>query len=184
MRISFCSIAIVVALGALSGAGFAQGTNFSAGPQYLMTSGSPLFAKSISTPSISLSGPPLEVGADTATGDLLSGAQNQTSLPPSAVALPQVDLFPIYYGGAPVSVVEVSVTEESSPANLPTSILDTGVWQLTTVQSLRELGYGETLVEAAAFNKARMKPATRRYTNADVDRLHGGSYLKLKVCRR
>ena len=174
MRISFCWIAIVVALGALSGAAFAQETNFSVGPQYLMTSGSPLFAKSISTPSMSLSGPPLEVGADTATGDLLSGAQNQTSSPTSAVALPQVDLGSID-GGAPVSVVGVGMIEESSHASLPANILDTGVWQLTTVQSLRELGYGETLVEAAAFNKARMKRATRTYTNADVDRLHGGS---------
>ncbi|MGA8274254.1 MAG: hypothetical protein WB919_22030 [Candidatus Sulfotelmatobacter sp.] len=168
MRISFCCIAIVFALGSA----FGQETNFANGPQYLMTSGSPLFARSLSTPSISLSGPPLETGADTATGDLIAGAENRTALPPSAVALPQVDLFPIYYGGAPVSFIEVSMSEAPSQPNLPASILDTGVWQLTTVQALLELGYGETLVEAAGFNKARMKHATRTYTNADVDRLH------------
>jgi len=175
MRISFWCIAIVFALGAAVGPAFGQETSFADGPQYLVTTGSPLFAHSISTPSVSLSGPPLEVGADTATGALLAGAQNQTSLPPSAVAAPQVDLDSIYYGGAPVSVVEVSMNEASSPANLSVSILDTGVWELTTVHSLRELGYGVTLVEAAAFNKARTKRATRTYTNADVDRLHGGS---------
>jgi hypothetical protein len=175
MRISFCCIATVFALGAALVSAFGQETNFANGPQYLMTSGSPLFAQSISTPSMSLSGPPLEVGADTATGDLIAGAENRTALPASAMTLPQVDLLPTYYGGAPASVIEVGMNEASPHANLPASILDTGVWQLTTVQALRELGYGETLVEAAGFNKARIKRATRTYTNADVDRLHGGS---------
>lgn len=176
MRISFCCMLIVLAS---LGATFGQDTNFATGPQYLMNYGSPLFARPISTPSISLSGPPLEVGANTATGVLIAGAENQTVLPPSADALPQVDLFPIYYGVIPVNVIEISFSgargELSSPNELPVTILDTGVWQVTTAQALRERGYGVTLVEAAAYGKARARHATHVYTNADIERLHSGS---------
>ncbi|MGC2473400.1 MAG: hypothetical protein WA485_03635 [Candidatus Sulfotelmatobacter sp.] len=41
----------------LAGLSFAQDTNFPAGPQYLVTSGSPMFLQSIATPSLSLSAP-------------------------------------------------------------------------------------------------------------------------------
>src|SRR5258707_6606272 len=79
-----------------------QDTNFGQGPQYLMN-GSPVFARPISTPSIALEGPPLEVGASNATGVLIAGAQNKTVLPPADGALPSINLFPIYYGGAPIN---------------------------------------------------------------------------------
>jgi hypothetical protein len=140
-----------------------------------MTSGSPAFARSISTPSLSLAGPPLEVGASNATGILIAGAENQTVLPPSPTALPKVDFFPIFYGQPPASVIEVSFTSESSTSELPPSILDTGVSQMTTVQDLRERGYGVTLVEGAAYGKAHTRRANRVYTNADIDRLHSAS---------
>ena len=39
---------------ALAGIGAAQDTNFSAGPQYLVTGSSPMFLRSIATPSMSL----------------------------------------------------------------------------------------------------------------------------------
>ena len=45
---------LVVSLAALS---FAQDTNFPAGPQYLVTSGSPMLLQPIATPSLSLSAP-------------------------------------------------------------------------------------------------------------------------------
>src|SRR5271154_1796124 len=99
-----CMLVLFSTLGIALG----QDTNFSSGPQYLMNYGSPLFARPISTPSMSLAGPPLQVGASNATGVLFTGAENQTVLPPSAVALPQIDLFPIFYGDRPVSVVEIS----------------------------------------------------------------------------
>lgn len=41
----------------LAGLSFAQETNFPAGPQYLVTSGSPMLLQSIATPSLSLSAP-------------------------------------------------------------------------------------------------------------------------------
>ena len=174
MRVFFCTTVIVlVCLGAALG----QETNFASGPQYLMTHGSPLFARSISTPSMSLSGPPLEVGATNASAGLTAGADNQTVTPQSPTDLPFVDFFPIYYGVIPVSVIEISFAKESerSLRELPASILDTGVWQLTTAQALRERGYGVTLADGAESSKARVKHATHVYTNADIDRLHKGS---------
>jgi ribosomal protein L3 len=79
----------------------------------------------------------------------------------------------------PVNVIEISFSgargELSSPNELPVTILDTGVWQVTTAQALRERGYGVTLVEAAAYGKARVRHATHVYTNADIERLHSGS---------
>jgi len=154
-----------------------QDTNFANGPQYLMT-GSPLFARPIATPSISLQDAPLEIGADSATGVLISGAENQTVLPPQAVALPKIDLLPIYYGVVPVSDIEISFAESSSARSateIPASILDTGVWQTTTAQALEARGYGIPLGEAAFRHKAHAKHATRVYTNADIDRLRSGS---------
>src|SRR5271156_7940 len=68
-----------------------QDTNVATGPQYL-TQGPQLFARSLSTPSVSLASPPLEVGADNATADLIAGAGNQNVLPPNPDALPKIDL--------------------------------------------------------------------------------------------
>jgi len=156
---------------------FAQDTNFAQGPQYLMN-GSPQFARPISTPSLSLEGPPLEVGADNATGVLIAGAEGETVLPPQAVAQPKIDLFPIYYGPPPASDVEISFAESSSElaiTEIPASLLDTGVGQITTAQTLRERGYGATLGGVAAYEKTHAGHATHVYTNADIDRLRGGS---------
>ena len=170
MRFCLCSTLLVLwAMGVAA----AQDTNFANGPQYLMNYGSAYYARPISTPSLSLSGPALEVGASNATAGLIAGAENQTvSLPQS---LPQVDLFPIYYGGRPTSVIEISFSESLPPGGLPESILDTGTWQMTTAQALRERGIGVTVAEAAAYDKARAGHATHVYTNADIDRLHKSS---------
>jgi hypothetical protein len=172
MRISFCCVLLVLST---LGIAFCQDTNFPSGPQYLMTSGSPFFARSIATPSMSLAGPPLEVGASNSTGILIAGAENQTVLPPRADAPPRIDFFPIFYGVPPAGVIEVSFPSESSASELPASILDTGVSQITTVQDLRDRGYGVTLVEAVAYGKAHTRHANRVYTNADITRLNSGS---------
>ena len=171
MRVSCCCMLFL--LSAL-GIAFGQDTNFPSGPQYL-NYGSPLFARSISTPSMSLAGPLLELGASNATGGLIAGAGNQTVLAPSAVALATMDLFPIFYGTPAASVVEISFPPEPSPNELPAGIFDTGVWQMTTAQALRERGYGVTLAEAAGLGRAHIRHATRVYTNADIDRLRSGS---------
>lgn len=182
MRVSSSSCVLGCAFLMLSalGAAFGQDTNFATGPQYLMNPdptnhGSPLFARPISTPSLSLSAPPLETGASNATAGLAAGADNQTISPQRS---PVPDLLPVYYGyGAPrASVVEISFPEsEVPPRELPPSILGTGVWQTGTAQALRQRGYGLTVAEAAAHSKAQTRHAKRVYTNDDIDRLHGGS---------
>src|SRR5271155_3657565 len=141
MRFSFSLGCALIVLSAL-GVAFGQDTNFSTGPQYLMNYGSPLLARPISTPSISLAGPPLGVGASNSTGDLIAGAENQVALPPNPDALPKVDLFPIYYGGPPVGEsgeISFSYPAETSLslslAEIPPSILDNGVSQITTAQT-------------------------------------------------
>jgi hypothetical protein len=175
-----CAVGCALLVLFAHGIAFGQDTNFSSGPQYLMNpdsvkNGSTIFARPISTPSISLTGPPLEVGASNATGVLIAGAETQTVLPPNPEARPTIDLFPIFYGRAAAGVIEISFPPEPS-GDLPSaSILDTGVWQMTTAQALRERGYGVTLAEAAVYDKAHVRHATRLYTNADVDRLHSGS---------
>ncbi|MFZ0136871.1 MAG: hypothetical protein WAK89_07430 [Candidatus Sulfotelmatobacter sp.] len=179
MRISFYFVVVCILLVLAShGTAFSQDTNFATGPQYLMQ-GSPMFARSISTPSMSLAAPPPQVGASDATGVLIAGASEQNVLPPNPDTLPKIDLFPIFYGGPPVGENgQISFSypvEPSSSAEIPPSISDTGVWQMTTVQALRERGYGVTLAEAAADAKARIRRANHIYTNADAARLHGGS---------
>jgi hypothetical protein len=172
MRVMSC---VFIALSVL-GVAAAQETNFATGPQYLMTSGSSLFARPISTPSMSLEGPPPQVGATNATGVLFAGATDQTVLPPSAVALPFVNFFSIFYGTPPVSVIEISFPKTSAGEivnpGLPASILDTGVWRVTTAEALRLRGYGVTLGEAAASSKQHVRHADRVYTNSDIDPLH------------
>ena len=148
---------------------FGQDTNFANGPQYMLQ-GSPIFARSLSTPTLSLNGPPLGVGASSATDGLTAGAGNQIVLPPNPGALPQVDLFPIYYGTPQPSVIEIPFPYEVSSQ---ASVADFGVWQFTRPSALRESGYELTAAEAASQGKARSHPATRVYTNADIDRLQG-----------
>ncbi len=169
MRFSFqFSLIVLAALGTA----FGQDTNFSTGPQYLMNSGSPMFARPISTPSLSLASPPLEVGASNATEGLIAGVDNQTASRPQA--LPTAAFDPIDHGVAPTDVIEISFTASPS-RELPASIVDVGVWQVTTAQALRERGYGVTLGEASAYGKSHAGHATRVYTNSDIDRLHNGS---------
>jgi hypothetical protein len=177
MRFSLgCTFGCMLLVLSALGLAFGQETNFSTGPQYL-AQGSPLFARPISTPSLALTGPPLDVGAGNATEGLVAGAENRNDVLPQPDSLPKVDLSPVYYGRPPVSVIEISFPEYPSELSLsvPPSILDTGVWQITTATALREHGYGVTLAEAAAHGKVQTRHAPHVYTNADIDRLHAGS---------
>jgi hypothetical protein len=176
MRVFSCCMFLVLST---LGIAFGQDTNFPTGPQYLMNSDSmkngSLFLRTISTPGMSLTDPALEVGATNATGVLIAGAENQTVLPPGPSDLPKADLFPIFYGEPTASTIEISFLAEPSANEFPAGIFDTGVWQITTAQALRERGYGVSLVEGAAYGKAHTRHANRVYTNADIDRLHSGS---------
>jgi hypothetical protein len=168
-----------------AGVALCQDTDFGNGPQYLLSSvpdarsaASSLFVRSISTPSVSLSGPALEVGASNATGDLNAGAQAQTIVAPEIVALPHADLSSTYYGVPLANATEISPSATSSTsiasAEIPLNIFDVGVVRIIETQDLREADYEEDLPAAAAHGKQNVRRATRVYTNADIDRLHGG----------
>ena len=154
---------------ALAGISVAQDTNFPVGPQYLITSASPMFLHSIATPTLSLSAPPAAVSAPATE----TAAVPETASP-SAGPQSQPDLTRIYWGGPKVSepVTEIEITSAQPSAALPASIVDVGVTGVTNAQSLRERGYGVPLGETASFWKAHKPHAPRVYTNADVQRLH------------
>lgn len=155
----------------VAGISTAQDTNFTVGPQYLITTDSTLFLQPIATPSLSLSAP-LPSLRDAAPETPVSYEASSAS-----AELPsQTDFARIYWGkpqfGENVSVVEVSSAEPERA--LPVSMLDVGVTELTDAQSLRERGIGVTLGEAASFWRGHRPHAEHVYTNADVERLHGG----------
>jgi hypothetical protein len=173
---------------ALVGISAAQDTTFPLGPQYLVTSNSPMFLRSIATPSLSLSAPP---------SSLNNPATEALPQPPSPTAgLPQPDLTRILWGepkevelkeaepkvgepevsepsvGENVGENVIEITSAEPPRPLPASILDPGVTGMTTAQSLREFGYGVPLAETAQFWKTHKPRAPRVFTNADVRHLH------------
>lgn len=162
----FCSLFL------LAGIGAAQDTNFAVGPQYLVTSSSPLFLRPIATPTLSLSAP-----LASTTAVIEASSELSVSSGPS-----QPDLTRIYWG-APEATAnanenvtenasEIEITSAHPTSALPASILETGVTGMTTVQSLRQRGYGVPLGDTAAFWKTHKSHALRVYTNADVQRLH------------
>jgi hypothetical protein len=165
---------------ALAGISAAQDTNFSAGPQYLITSDSPLFLRPIATPSLSFEAPVSIAGA---TIEAAPAAPVVSTPPP----IPGASLARIFWGEPKTSEVgssEIEISSEEPPRALPASIVsgsiesgsivDVGVTAIADVQSLREQGYGVTLGETASFWKTHPGHASRVYTNRDVERLHGG----------
>jgi hypothetical protein len=160
----------------LAGLSAAQDSNFAVGPQYLMNYGSPIFARPIATPSLSLDSSSLDrsaVASEMTPQDNVAAAENE-AVAPVPEFLPQADLFPIYYGAPRVSFIELSFRDrEKSPLlhPLPISFVEAGVVEITDMQSLRLRGYGVTLPEAAAYWKAHHVSSPRVYTNADTERL-------------
>jgi len=149
----------------LVGISFAQSTNFSVGPQYLITSPEPQFLRPIATPSLSLNAPlrPLPeappIGPAAASQSYASNPELQH----------QADLFPIYYGYAPLVDIELDSTTPTQ--ELPASINNTGYLNVADAQSLQGMGLGLTLAQAAAYSRAHKRLATHVYTNEDLQRL-------------
>ena len=157
---------------ALTAVSFGQDTNFSSGPQYLIT-GSPMFLQSISTPSLSLS------GASTATQEF-NPIEQATSESPT----PQPNLASVYWGMPPAPVSssaetsaksepssEIELSSAEPPQPVPPSILDTGVTAFVTARSLEELGYGVSPGEVSSYFKTHRRHGVRTYTNADIANL-------------
>ena len=143
----------------------ARDTSFSQGPQYLAT-GDATFSHPISTPILSLDAslPPIpslpEVGPTVTDQAYVSNPDLRH----------EANLFPIYYGYAATSVVELTGAEPSQP--LPASITGVGYTVIADAQTLRERGYGVTVGEAASYWKAHKRQVNHVYTNADIERLH------------
>lgn len=163
----------------LMGYSAAQDTNFAAGPQYLLT-GSPLLARPLATPSMSLDAPLPPIPPSSIT----------ISEPVAGVAFAanpelehRADLMPVYYGVpnyyevASTSIVELSSPEGTgeSLAELPASLFDSGVSGVTDIQTLQLRGYGVTLGEAAKYWKTHKVPARHIFSNKDITRLHRAS---------
>jgi hypothetical protein len=156
---------------AMVGVCVAQDTNFAVGPQYLMTSGSPLFARPIATPTLSFENPAPEMRTSDVVAEPVATA-NDENLSYVLEVQRQTALFSIYYGFPRVNVVEISFREPSETRRpLPASIVDSGVVEFTDVQALRLRGYGITLPEAAAHWKSHKASAPHHYTNEDIERL-------------
>lgn len=158
-------IAPAVLLFAIVGFAAAQDTNFSTGPQYLVTAGAQ-YLRPISTPSLSLETPLPSVPQVILTGIEEADVPYKTD----PILQGQADLLPIYYGYPAIPVVELTSPEETP--ELPGSITGIGFGGFTNAQTLREMGYGVPLGEAAAYWKAHKLPAPRVYTNADIQKFH------------
>ena len=169
-------VSLLFTLLTLASVSVAQETNFSAGPQYLITTNSTMFLRPIATPTLSLSAPPPSTGEP----EMSEGTGEATPQPvsPFAPAPAQPDLTQIFWGTSATSqpanenVSEIEITSAPLPRALPASFLDTGVTGITSVQSLRERGFGVPLGESAALWKTHKPHASRLYTNADIQRLH------------
>lgn len=158
----------------LAGISLAQDTNFPVGPQYLITSNSPMFLRPIATPTLSLSAPLAGLGATA-----IEASPQSFSMPAGLPSPP--DLTRIYWGGPEVreektseNVSEIEITGAEPPRALPASVLDVGVTGMTDARSLRERGYGVPLGDTASYWKTHAPHAMHLYTNQDLLRLHGG----------
>lgn len=192
---------LLLALFSLIGISVAQDTNFSQGPQYLIT-GSNAFVTPISTPIISLEA--LPPNRDTsfsqgpqylATGDATFSHSISTPIRSLDASLPPIQSLPeigptvtdqsyvsnpdlrhvanLYpiYYGYPMISV-VELTGAEPAQPLPASITGVGYAVIADPQTLRERGYGVTVGEAASYWKAHKPRANHVYTNADIERLH------------
>jgi hypothetical protein len=152
----------------LAGVSFAQDTNFSQGPQYLIT-GSTMFLHSIATPSESLQTPlenPYLVNTDGSVSTDLVAAHPD---------IPSPDLQPIYWGERKTAnnVSEIEITSPELPPNLPSSLLDSGVEPTVAPQFSSDAGTETSLGQVAAFWKKHTGLVSHLYTDADVERLRG-----------
>jgi hypothetical protein len=180
MRIS-CAGLFLSAMGlflTVVGSIAAQDTNFSTGPQYLAIQGSPLFARPISTPSLSLETQMEEPMEHEATAE----PPIESAVPPAEAQAdqpPYIDFFTFYYalpiaGNAAQSMPESGLDRAVLPQGSE-SIFESGVSELLDAQAIRRLGSGASLAEEAARWKGRKIVPARTYTNEDIERLRQGS---------
>jgi hypothetical protein len=152
---------------AAAGSAIAQDAHTSRGVEYVVPAYVVPWGQSISTPTMTLDNPVLEVGARNATDGNIAGGTNATLSQQSGPAV--IDYPSIYYGYRPV--LASSDSEEPAGAATPASKFHSGIGRFRTAADLRYFGYGLPLGDAAREAKANRKPATRSFTNDDIDRL-------------
>lgn len=189
----------LVLLIVLVGISAAQETNFSVGPQYLITTDNPILLRPIATPSLSL-GEQTPAG----TSELPAFAPDETIVYLQNVywgdhhaeevfarRLETPNMTPEQTAGymnfvasqtaaaqaPPTETAEVGVSPQvieltagPMPTNLPSSIFDTGVTGMADPQSLLQRGYGLSLGEVAAYWKTHKRQAAHVFTNQDLHR--------------
>lgn len=138
-------------------------TEFPAGPHYLSIVGAN-FLRPIATPTLNLDTSLPPVATLPQFGPVV---ENQPYTSNTELAN-QADLFPVYYGHPAIPVVILASNETSE---IPESILGDGVTHIVNPQSLREMGYGVSVGENAAFWKGHKTSAARVYTNSDIAQL-------------
>ena len=159
MRLSSLFLSALV----LSGLSFAQDTSFQAGPQYLITNQANQFLRPIATPSLALDAP---LPAIPSLPDVGTTVENQPYVPtlnPSEGP----NLFPIYYGYPEIPVVQLVSESGSAPPAVPAAV-NTVV--IVSTASVVHTPTADTLGEIAAFWKAHRIPASRVYSNAEIER--------------
>jgi hypothetical protein len=161
------SLATMLFVAVVAGSAFAQDARVSRGVEYVVPAYVVPWGQSISTPTMTLDNPVLEVGARNATEGNIAGATNATLSQQSVPAV--VDYPSIYYGYRPV--LASSETEESMVAPAAAGGFRSGIGRFRTAADLHYFGYGLPLADAAREAKANRKPATRSFTNEDIDRL-------------
>jgi hypothetical protein len=180
MRIR-CAGVVLSAVGLLltfTGSVAAQDTNFATGPQYLAIQGSPLFARPISTPSLSLETQMEQPSEHVAIAE----SPVEATAPPAeaqADRAPRVDFFTFYYAsplagnfGEAISGQEL---EPAAERQGPEKTFDVGVSQVMDARSIRLLGSGATLADQSAQQKSRKPTPSHTYTNEDIERLRQGN---------
>jgi len=168
MRLS-ALLLILIALAAIAAAQSTD-TNFSVGPQYLITTDSTLLLRPIATPTMSLqppSPPPpaMETNPGT-TVELAAPAPALMTAPDLSRVLWGDNWVDYVTGVAPSSVIEISGT--ANPV-VPLSLFDSGVGEISHSM---EQGYSPSLGDVSGAVKSRAR-ATHVYTNDDIRRLHG-----------
>ena len=161
-------VLVVVAVLLLAGMALGQATVVGGWATNLGWAGyypAPPFIPVITTPSLTLqSFSPSPVGASNATFGLNAGATNST-LSIITPATSSSYTLPVWYGNGPVmsaAVPEVFVPEGKTEREKK-PFMQTGV---------ASFGMGPGTAESVALAKSNRKPATRSYTNQDIDRIN------------
>lgn len=163
MRIAHLLLSLIVLAGFSAAQDNNVQTQFPVGPRYLSIVGAN-FLRPLATPTLNLDTPLPPIPPSPKIGPVV---ENQPYISNPELAN-QADLFPIYYGYEMIPVIELV---GSGPSEIPENILDDGVTRMANPQSLREMGYGVSLGEHAAFWKESKASAPRVYTNSDVESL-------------